>query len=463
MPSDKPLERTIYVGPFVHSKTFDELELCEDGAIGVDEKGKITFVDRHGTGVSNRPGWESAKVVRISGKGFFFPGFIGPDSHIHASQYPNLGIFGKSTLLDWLQTYTFPLEGSFSDLEKARKIYNRVVARTLANGTTTAAYYATIHVPATNLLADICQTRGQRAFVGRVCMNSTLSPDYYRDESAEQAIKASRECIEHVKKIDPANELISHIITPRFAPSCTKESLKMLGDLHRETGVPCQTHISENKNECELVKELYPESKSYAGVYDDAGLLTDKMILAHAVHLTQEEKELIRDRKSKISHCPASNTAITSGCCRVRELMDTGIDVGLGTDVSGGFSPSILEVTRQAIWVSRHIAMHEGDHVKLSTEEALYLATRGGAKVVGLEDKIGGFDVGKEFDAQMVRLDEVQDGDDELDDEDGPVDIFGNESFENTVAKWVYNGNHQNTVAVWVKGRLVHQTKKFAA
>lgn len=292
-------------------------------------------------------------------------------------------------------------------------------------------------------------------------MNSTLSPEYYRDESAESVIKSSRQCIDHVKKIDPQNELISHIITPRFAPSCTKESLKLLGDLHRETGIPCQTHMSENKPELALVKELFPESKNYASVYDDAGLLTEKTILAHAVHLSDEEKDLLKERKSKISHCPASNTALTSGCARVRDLLDKGIDVGLGTDVSGGFSPSILETARQAIWVSRYVAMTEGDAAKLSTEEALYLATRGGAKVVGLADKIGGFDVGKEFDAQMIMLDEVDESHADLKDDAGPVDIFGNESFENQVAKWAYNGDDRNTVAVWVKGRLVHHTGKY--
>lgn len=289
-------------------------------------------------------------------------------------------------------------------------------------------------------------------------MNSTLSPEYYRDESPEQLIEASRDCIEHVKKIDPNNELISHIITPRFAPSCTKESLKLLGDLHRETGIYCQTHIAENKPECALVAELFPESSSYTGVYDDAGLLTDKTILAHAVHLSREEMELIRERGAKISHCGASNTALTSGCCRVRTLLDTGIDVGLGTDVSGGFSPSVLEAARQAIWVSRHVAMTEGDKAKLSYEEALYLATRGGAKVVGMANKIGGFEVGMEFDAQMICLDDV--GEEELGDTDGPVDIFGTETFEDTVAKWVYCGGQQNTAAVWVKGRLVHKTGK---
>ncbi len=272
------------------------------------------------------------------------------DTHIHASQYPNAGIFGKSTLLDWLNTYTFPLESSMSDKNRASHVYNRIVSRTLSHGTTTAAYYATLHVPGTNLLADICKSKGQRAFVGRVCMNM-MSPEYYRDESVESAITRSRECIEYVNSIDPKHELITPIITPRFAPSCSMDCLKHLGELHRETGVPVQTHISENLKEVQLVRELFPECSSYADVYDASGLLTEKMVLAHAVHLSEAERKLIKERNSKISHCPASNTALTSGCTKVRQLIDEGIYVGLGTDVSGGFSPSVLEMADQS-WTS---------------------------------------------------------------------------------------------------------------
>ncbi|HEX3643918.1 MAG TPA: amidohydrolase family protein, partial [Ktedonobacteraceae bacterium] len=204
-------------------------------------------------------------------------------------------MFGKSTLLDWLNTYTFPLESSFSDLKRAMHVYNRLVSRTLSHGTTTASYYATIHVPATNLLADICARRGQRAFVGRVCMNA-MGPDGYRDESAAATLSKTRECIEHIKQLDPKHALITPIITPRFAPACSVDCLKDLGVLHKETGYPCQTHISENKPEVELVRKLFPDSKSYASVYDDAGLLTNKMILAHAVHLTEEEVALVKER-----------------------------------------------------------------------------------------------------------------------------------------------------------------------
>ncbi|EON67788.1 guanine deaminase [Coniosporium apollinis CBS 100218] len=465
MAAAQKIKRTVYVGPFVHSQSLQKLDICPTGAIGVDENGKIAFVERDVKDVGDvipvtqKYGWQNSQIVRIKDNGFLFPGFI--DTHIHASQYPNTGIFGKSTLLDWLNDYTFPLESSLSDLSKARRVYNRVVARTLSHGTTTAAYYATIHVPATNLLADICLARGQRAFVGRVCMNA-MSPEYYRDESVEAAMRSTRECIEHVRGIDPGFEIVSPIITPRFAPSCTTECLREQGKLHRETGIPCQTHISENKKEIELVKELFPESKSYADVYDSAGLLTEKTILAHAVHLTEEEKALVKEREAKISHCPASNTALTSGCARVRQLIDQGITVGLGTDVSGGFSPSMLEMVRQAVWVSRHVAMTDGDQAKLSMEEALYLATRGGAKVVGLHQKVGGFDVGTDWDAQMISLGSVAEDGSASDEIHGdPVDVWGWEEWEDRVAKWVYNGDDRNTAAVWVKGRLVHQRPGF--
>lgn len=381
------------------------------------------------------------------------------DTHIHASQYPNAGVFGKSTLLDWLNTYTFPLESSFKDLEQAARIYNRVVGRTLSHGTTTACYYATIHVPATNLLADVCQSRGQRAFVGRPCMDR-MAPDYYRDEDAETILRDSIAVIDHIKHIDPDFDLVTPIITPRFAVSCTPEALTNLGQLQRSTGLPVQTHISENKSECELVGKLFPDSKSYADVYDSFGLLTSKTILAHCIHLSAEEQSLIKARDAKVSHCPASNTALSSGTAKIRQLLQNGLTIGLGTDVSGGCNSSILAEAREALFVSRHVAMTQGDDAKLSVEEALYLATRGGAKVVGLEDRIGGFEVGKDWDAQMVSLTEVGDvvG---FDQNAGPVEIFGGEDWETKIAKWVYTGDDRNSIAVWVKGRLVHSRRAF--
>ncbi|TFA99145.1 hypothetical protein CCMA1212_009008 [Trichoderma ghanense] len=487
-----PQRKLLLLGTFVHSKTQQSLDIFHNAGIAVDADGKIAAVERDVPDLSEakarlltKLGWDEAEVdvTQAADGQFFFPGFI--DTHIHAAQYANAGLFGKSSLLDWLETYTFPLEASLSDLSRARRVYARCIRRTLSHGTTTAAYFATLDVAATNLLADLCLSMGQRAFVGRVCMDRTeMNPAYYRDASTEASLEATRQTVEHVRRIDPGFDVVSPILTPRFAPSCTREVMAGLAQMHRETGLPIQTHLSENPGEIRLVAQLFPESSSYTDVYHRLGLLTPRTVLAHAVHLSEEEAEVIAREGAKVSHCPCSNTSLTSGAARVRWLWDKGIDVGLGTDVSGGYSHSILEAARQAAMVSRHVAMNieiprdddddaaaaeektkEKERVKLTVEEVLYLATRGGAKCVGLEEKVGGFEVGMEWDAQLVGLSHVHD-DGELHhdgggdgDDHGFVDVFGWESWGERVAKWLYNGDDRNTKRVWVKGRLVHRRR----
>ncbi|KAF2730821.1 guanine deaminase [Polyplosphaeria fusca] len=465
MAASARIKPTIYLGAFVHSVALKELELQEKGAIGVDDNGVIAFVERDVQSIEDvrekHAAFKEADVVEVK-DGFFFPGFI--DTHTHAPQHPNTGLFGQTTLLSWLQTYTFPMESSLSSLPLARTVYTNFVSRTLSHGTTTCAYYATIHVPATNLLADICHSLGQRALIGRVCMTSSLSPPTYRDASESSALADSLASIQYIRTLDPSAILLHPIVTPRFAPSCTASTLSSLASLASSTHSHIQTHISENVSEVELVRELFPECTSYTHVYDTAGLLTPRTILAHAVHISPAERHIIRERGAKISHCPASNTALTSGCCAVREMLDEGMTVGLGTDVSGGFSPSILEECRQAIWVSRFRAMGGGDRVKISTEEALYLATRGGAAVCGFEEQVGGFEVGMLWDAQMVVLDVVDEervGERGGFEGKGGVDVFGWETLGERVQKWVYSGDDRNTVAVWVRGRCVHRTGRF--
>ncbi|PHH89887.1 hypothetical protein CDD83_5027 [Cordyceps sp. RAO-2017] len=466
------LERSqVLLGTFVHSKTRQELEFLHEAAVGVDKHGKIVGIESgHGSVEAAKEqllaslGWkeDEVKVTACRREQFFFPGLI--DTHVHAPQYPNVGIFGKSTILDWLQRYTFPLEASLKDLAKARRVYTACVRRTLACGTTTAAYFATIDVAATKLLASLCLAWGQRAFVGRVCMDRPETcPDYYRDESAEASLRATRETVTHIKAIDADYEIVSPILTPRFAPSCSSEAMLGLSRLHRDERLPLQTHISEQADEVRLATDLFPQSGSYAKIYDDHGLLTARTVLAHAVHLSEGEAALVALRRSKVAHCPCSNASITSGKARVRWLWDRGIDVGLGTDMSGGYSPSVLEAARQAALASRYVAMDltDGDareHAKLSVEEVLYLATRGGAKVVGLEHKVGGFELGMHWDAQLVGLHLAGDGggDGAGEEDPGNVDIFGWETWDERIAKWLYGGDDRNTKKVWVKGRLVH-------
>ncbi|KAG8167286.1 hypothetical protein KVR01_002975 [Diaporthe batatas] len=488
--SPPPPPNQVFIGTFIHSKTLDELEYLHNTAVFVEGgTGTIVAVERGRDNLTraldetlDRLGWSAAECrihdtsppspspASTPGDGsslptptpvrFFFPGFI--DTHIHASQYPNAGIFGKSTLLDWLTTYTFPLEASLgADPSKARRVFARCVGRTLAHGTTCAAYFAALDPAATNLLADLCLSRGQRALVGRVCMDEPATcPPWYRDEDAAQGLARTRECVEHVRRADPRGELVRPAVTPRFAPSCTAASMAALGRLAADEDLAVQTHVSENAGEVGLVAALFPAEtaagKGYAGVYDAFGLLGPGTVLAHAVHLSEAEVALVAARGAKVSHCPCSNSAITSGAARVRWLLGRGVDVGLGTDVSGGYSPSVLEAARQALLVSRHVAMAGDEAAKLSVEEVLHLATVGGARCVGLEGVVGGFEVGMQWDAQLVALGVVgEDGDGGGD--LGNVDVFGWESWEEMVAKWLFNGDDRNTSKVWVKGRLVHE------
>lgn len=373
--------------------------------------------------------------------------------------------------MEWLEKYTFPTESSYGTTddepppEKASSVYKRVISRTLAHGTTTASYFATIHVPATNLLADLCYQRGQRAFIGRVCMeNPEFCPEYYKDESVEESISRTKSTIEYIQKIDPKGTLVAPIVTPRFALSCSSAALAGLGKLAKSYDPPLriQTHVSENTNEVKLVKEQFPQCASYTHVYDDHGLLTPRTILAHGIHLTRDERQLIHDRKAKIAHCPTSNSALGSGICPVRSHLSEGLTVGLGTDVSGGYSPNILEVARQACLVSRLLTSQASSQTKyepLSWEEALYLATRGGAAVVDMADQIGGFEEGMFWDTQLIDLGPLIDenSDTNVSFDAGNVDIFGWESWEEKIEKWMWCGDDRNVKKVWVNGKLVHQ------
>ena len=326
-------------------------------------------------------------------------------------------------------------------------------------------------------------------------MDSSINPAYYKDASADSAIRDTQTTLSHIASIDPSHNLINPILTPRFAPSCTPTLLFNLGHLAKEANIPIQTHISENTAEIELVKQFFPAQESYAHVYDHHGILTPKTVLAHGIHLSPSERALIKQRGSKISHCPVSNTSLSSGLCPVRELLDEGIEVGLGTDVSGGYSSSILVAAREAGMVSRTLAglcpedlrdgdkgwqedgsgggdgggveesgVSEKDWKKLSPKECLYLATMGGAKCLGLEGKVGAFEVGMEWDAQLVEVEKIGDGDDDdveegeaIGDDRGSVELWGDLSWADRIAKWVFCGDDRNTRKVYVKGKLVHE------
>ncbi|KAJ3088904.1 hypothetical protein HK102_007669, partial [Quaeritorhiza haematococci] len=248
-----------------------------------------------------------SQVQTLKPRQFLLPGFV--DTHIHAPQYVYTGTGYDLPLMQWLEKYTFPRESAFSSPTYARKSYTQSVKRSLRCGTTTACYYATIHLPACKILTEVIRQCGQRAFIGKVNMDRN-SPDFYIEER-ESSVKETREFVDFVLGL--GDERVTPIITPRFVPTCSAELMQALGDIAREKNLPIQSHLCENPSEIEFVKTLHPECSSYTDVYRTYGLLTDRSVMAHCVYLTDEEVAMIKDYDAGIAHCPNSNFSLQSG------------------------------------------------------------------------------------------------------------------------------------------------------
>ncbi|KAL1721068.1 hypothetical protein EV715DRAFT_288613 [Schizophyllum commune] len=457
----------IYYGAVVNPQTLTESQLLPRCLLAVGDAGTIEWIveDIDGSLIQEtlaQKGCVDAEVTELRHGEFLMPGFV--DTHTHAPQKPNIGSGQQYELLDWLEHVTFPMEAKFADVDFARRTYESVVQRIVNCGTTTCCYYATLHLEASKILADIVHARGQRAFIGK-CNMDRNSPDHYREASPEASLADTKALIAHIATYPPSTpQRVSAILTPRFAISCTPPLLAGLGTLAAsDPALRIQTHISENRGEIAFTKELFPDCATYAHVYDKFGLLRGNTVLAHAIHLEPAEVELIKERNAGISHCPTSNFNLSSGVAPVGEYLDKGIKVGLGTDVSGGFSPSILNAVQNASIASKVIAMRSPGAAspttfanrQLSVNTLLYLATLGGAHVCALDAHIGNFAPGKAFDALLVNC---------RNDAGNPnlwgvdPDIHVGDNLMGLLERFLFCGDDRNISAVYVQGRLIGGT-----
>lgn len=432
----------VYRGTFIHSTREAALQILEDALLGVDSQGKIAFIGKGAdhNRLSQTFRFNSSGITQLGEHEFFMPGMV--DTHIHASQYSYAGTALDLPLLQWLNTYTFPVESRFEDLEFAHKVYTQVVKRTLRNGTTTACYFATIHTDASLLLGQIAHDFGQRALVGKVCMDRNNSVKHYKETSQESKEETSRFITEFLKKKYP---LVKPVVSPRFAPTCTGALLGQLGEIAKNNNVHIQSHISENVEEVKLVKELFPESKSYTDLYHKYNLLTDKTVMAHGCHLSDEELALFRETGASLSHCPNSNISLCSGVLNVRNVLKHKVKVGLGTDVAGGYSASILDAMRRAMDSSKVLTIQNPENKTLTFEEVFRLATLGGSQALSLDEQTGNFEVGKDFDALRVNV--TAPG--------GPIDLIQCDGPKILLEKFLNLGDDRNIVEVFVAGRKV--------
>jgi guanine deaminase len=388
-------------------------------------------------------------TIHLLGPGrFLIPGFV--DTHNHAPQWEQRGLGQGLHILDWLESVTFPNEARFADPSHARRVYSRCIDGFLRQGVTMASYYGSLHGEATNILADLCLEKGQRAYVGK-CNMSRNSPAYYRDASVQESLHGTEACIAHIRKIDPEGKLVRHVLTPRFAISCDNALLQGLGEIaKRNPDLPIQTHFNEAEQEMQATRELFPEFENEADLYSHFDLLGERSILAHCCHMTEYEMGRLEELRCGVAHCPASNMTVGGGfmAAPVREFLRRGIKVGLGTDSGGGYSSSMLDAMRLAIVASNAREVMSGGKEKgLSIVEVFYLATLGGAEVCCLAERIGNFRPGKSFDAIVVGT---------AGEDQGVMTAVGAEDGLSTVfEKFVMTGDDRNIVQVYIQGRLV--------
>ena len=438
----------------LHAPVRGELDARRGALIVVDAQGVISDV----VGADEaraRPLRDAAVagdiLVQFAKGTYLLPGLV--DLHVHAPQYPQLGQALDVPLEAWLHTYTFPLEARYTDLAFARTSYTTLVEDLLAGGTTTALYFATVHRDATRLLVDICLDKGQRALVGKVVMDDPEScPDGYRDPSAAAAVDETRALIDYVRA-HPVNAagLVHPVITPRFIPSCTDAALDGLGRLAAGCGCHVQTHCSESDWAHGHVLRRF--GRTDAASLDTFGLLTRRTVLAHANFLTDADMDLVEARGAGVAHCALSNAYFANSVFPLRQALDKAINVGLGTDVSGGPSASMFDAMRMTVAASRMLedgvdpampADRRGrPGARIDTLTAFHLATAGGGRALDLP--IGCFLPGYRFDAIAVDT-TLRAGTIRLFGDLAPLDMLG--TIVNTASK-------PNIAAVWVEGRQV--------
>ncbi|HEV2703259.1 MAG TPA: guanine deaminase [Steroidobacteraceae bacterium] len=442
-----------FLGTFLHAPERGQLECLKDSLIVVQADGAISAIHRGESAAARAEADKFAangSLVRLGPQHYVLPGMV--DLHIHAPQWPQLAAALELPLQEWLQTFTFPLESKYADTDYAIGVYESLVANLLANGTTTAVYFATLHLAATQALADICLRHPQRALIGRVAMdNPAQCPEYYRDSCAQVAELETRAFIDYVKSLPGGKGLIYPVITPRFIPSCTDDLLVRLGKLARQSGCHVQTHCAESDWQQQYVLQRHGCTDTAA--LDSFGLLSRRTVLAHGNLVTDADVALLRERGAGIAHCPLSNVYFSDAVFPLRRILDAGVHVGLGTDVAGGPSPSVLDNARHAVISSRLLetgvnprlvrAQRGVPDSRIDAATAFWLATTGGG--IALDLPVGLFAPGYQFDACVWDVAAPHSN----------LQVGRGESPETVLQKMIYGASRANITQVWVANRRV--------
>ena len=415
----------ILKGNLVSAPALGALEIVEHGCLVLDDGGSILSAEK------TVPSSADAEVIDY-GDALIIPSFV--DMHLHAPQYPMLGMGMDLPLIDWLNTYTFKTEARFADNDYARRIYKKLASDLITSGTTRVCMFSSLHTDATLILMEELEKAGVTGYVGKVNMDRNGSPEL--QETTEQSMHETLRWLDECRRFTH----VKPILTPRFTPSCTDELMRWLGALARERGLYVQSHLSENKGEIAWVKELCPDCAQYWESYDRAGLWKPHTVMAHCVHSDEREREAMRAHGVVTAHCAGSNINICSGVAPVRTLLREGNLVTLGSDIAGGALLAMNKVITMSIRASKFRHMQtDGKDAFLTVEEGYYLGSSAGHEYFGGH---GGFVNGDKLHAIVV---------DDADFTEPAHPLSVRERFERAI----YMLHRHNIVSVWSEGRNV--------
>ena len=399
--------------------------------------------------IKNKYKIKPEEINEIYKDNLIMSGFI--DTHIHYAQTEIIGSFGEE-LLPWLEKYTFPTELKFKDKKYASKISEFFINELLKNGTTTALVLGTVHEESIDAIFEVANNIDMRLIAGKVMMDRNAPQELL--DTPEESFKQSEKLI---KKWHEKNRLL-YAITPRFAPTSSEKQLKLAGELKKKYPTTyVHTHLSENKKEINWVKSLFPKAKNYLDVYDSFGLVDKRSVFAHAIHLEDEEYEVLHKKGAAISFCPTSNLFLGSGLFKIREVKKENRDirVGIGTDVGAGTSFNMLKTLSEAYKV---ISLEQNNKTKrqaFGSFEAFYQATLGASKSLYLDDKIGKIEKGYEADfividfkpdaLQELRIDKIEES-----------EKSNLEKLEEKLFALMIMGDDRNIIATFINGKKVY-------
>ncbi len=402
------------------------------GAIAIDDDGRIAWIGDFNA----RPEPYMNVPIHDHGDTLLLPGFI--DAHIHFPQYRMLAAPAKD-LLEWLNRYTFPEESRYADEGYAGRAASLFLQRLFDNGTTSALAFCSVHKQCADALFAAAKQTDMALITGKTMMDRNAIPAV--QDTVESGLRESFELAQRWH----GKGRLRYAVTPRFAITSTPQQLAAAGELVKALpNALMQTHISESAAEIALVKQLFPNAKDYADVYDQFGLLSERSFFAHGIHLSEREQKRLGESGGTVVHCPTSNAFLGSGIMPMQALRTHDVSLGLGTDVGGGTSYSMLATMAETY----KLQMLRG--YKPSVHELYHLATLGNAQRLKIDHEVGSLDVGKYADIVVLnpKATEVLEARHEL-----------SQSIEDVLFSLMMLGDDRAVSATYVAGARVNQVK----